>query len=231
MSKKRNDIFDLLIGFIPLFILICLQPSSIFVFILFIVYIMIFESKIKHIWGKYILKESDDNTEKKCISDLRISKTITRRAKDKGYETLDFKLKFDPNVRNFNLRLLAKIIDILFYYLLLYLMIKYYKDFNISLTITSIFLTFIISPIFETLTGRTLGKLLIGLQVVDDYCKHPSLKKSYAKNFLQLFNILFFLYSAGMFLVDDLYFHNKKTKTYTIYTKEKNSIIKMLNEQ
>ena len=230
MSNKKSQFFDTIIALVPFFILIILEPDRIYVFwiglIIFVIYLSL-KPKIKYLWKKFILNEPNLKKTKK-ISELTTIKTVTRRARDGGYETLDFIMKYNPNVENFNLRLLAKVLDIAFYYFLTYLFLKYIKDYDINILFVSFLLTILISPILETITGRTFGKFVTGLQVVDDYCEYPYILKSYARNILPYFDL--FLWIFFLLPFDNFYFHNELTKTYTIYTKEKKKIIEMMKE-
>lgn len=167
-----------------------------------------------------------EDKKNKLISKIRTSKNITRRARNGGTETLDFEFKYNPNVEVFYKRFFAKLFDFLIYYYLINLVIEYFnysKDFTFFI---SFFSMFIISPFFESFFGRTIGKFIFGLQVIDDNCKFPNILKSFTRNLLQLFNILFWfiVYSPPF----DMYYHNEKTKTYTIYSSKKNEIKKLM---
>jgi len=234
MTSKKSQIFDAFIGLIPFIILIYFDPKIIFHFfallISFIIYLSL-KPKIKFLWNKYILKDLDESKKKHLkISELTTSKTVTRRAKNGGYETIDFTMKYNPDVENFNLRLVAKILDIAFYYFLIYLTTKYFKISDINILFMSFLATILISPILETITGRTFGKFITGLQVVDDNCEYPYILKSYARNILPYFDaILWMILYLSPF--EDIYFHNEKTKTYTIYSKDKKKIIEMMRKK
>lgn len=232
MSSKKVHIFDALIGLIPFFILIYLEPKRIYLYavclLIYVIYLSL-KPKIKYLWKKFILNELNEKEylKTKKISELTISKTVTRRARKGGYETLDFTMNYNPNVERFNLRFVAKVLDIALYYFLIYLTLKYIKNFDIYILFISFLSTMLINPILETITGRTFGKFITGLQVVDENCEFPYILKSYARNILPYFNLfLWMIFYYPPF--DNLYFHNEKTKTYTIYTKEKKKIIEMM---
>ena len=233
MSSKKSQIFDTLIGLIPFSILIYLEPKRIYLYavelLIYIIYLSL-KPRIKYLWNKYILNELNENEKGFLkISDLTTSKTVTRRARKGGYETLDFTMNYNPNVEKFNLRLVAKVLDIALYYFLIYLTLKYIKNFDINILFVSFLSTMLINPILETITGRTFGKFITGLQVVDENCEFPYILKSYARNILPYFNLfLWIIFYFPPF--DNLYFQKKKTKTYTIYTKEKKKIIEMMKE-
>jgi len=231
MSNKNTSIFDVLIGLIPFFILIYLEPSRLYLYgtglLLYILYLSV-KPKFKYFWNRFVLNEVDEKNYVK-ISELTTSKTVTRRAKEGGYETLDFTMKFNPNIERFNLRLFAKVLDIIIYYILIYLSMKYIQKFDINILFVSFLFSILINPIIETLTGRTFGKLITGLQVVDEQAEYPYILKSYARNILPYYNlILWMIFYFPPF--DNLYFHNEKTKTYTIYAKEKKKILRMLHK-
>ncbi len=154
---------------------------------------------------------------------------VNRRNKFGNVEPTHFAFTYNPNVEKFNLRLLCKIIDFLFYYGLT-LIAEKFLGLSTSPVLVSFVLLFTLNPVLESLTGRTVGKLLIGLQVIDDSCKAPSLLRAYLKNLLQLFNILFYVLSESIIWFDTFYFHNKLTATYTIWNKDKKKILAMLEK-
>jgi len=88
---------------------------------------------------------------------------------------------------------------------------------------------FIINPICESLTGNTFGKYIFGMRVIDDFGDNPSFLTSFIKNLLQLFSIAFYVLSSATILEDEIFFHNKKTFTYTIWNKDKEKILTELN--
>ncbi|MBU2997366.1 RDD family protein [Cellulophaga baltica] len=186
------------------------------------------KSSIKTFWNTYILKKDTSSSTVK-ISDLKTYKTVNRRNTFGGIEPTQFEFKYNPNVEKFNLRLLCKVIDFLFYYWVT-LIAEKYLGLSTSSILVSFVLLFALNPILESLTGRTLGKLLIGFQVIDDSCKAPSLLRAYLKNLLQLFNILFYVLSESIIWFDTFYFHNKLTATYTIWNKDKKKILAMLEK-
>jgi uncharacterized RDD family membrane protein YckC len=83
----------------------------------------------------------------------------------------------------------------------------------------------IVNSILETLIGRSFGKLITGLQVIDNQGDYPVLLKSIIRNFLLFFGIIL-IFAIGHSPID--FYHNKKTKTYTIYSKNKKNIITQL---
>ncbi|ADV50819.1 hypothetical protein Celal_3557 [Cellulophaga algicola DSM 14237] len=164
------------------------------------------------------------------ISELKTYKTINRKAKSGKYISIDFEFKYNPNVKKFNLRILSKLLDFLFYYGLFFL-ISAYTDFNMHPVLLALLCLFLINPILETLTGRTFGKLLLGFEVIDDYCNKPSVLRSFAKNKLQFLNLIVYAISEGTAWSEDIYYHNEKTLTYTIWRKEKKTILKMMQNE
>lgn len=164
----------------------------------------------------------------KSISEIRINKIVRRRTRSGGNETIEFELEFNPNIDAFSIRFLAKIIDFLVYYFIIYRIIKYLNLSEDYIFFGSVFLLFAISPVLETLFGRTFGKLILLMEVVDDKCKRPNIFKSYLRNIIILFNLIDSTILFGYFF-SELYIHNVKTKTYTIYCFKKKEIMKLMS--
>lgn len=163
------------------------------------------------------------------ISELKTYKTVNRRDRNGNYKAMEFEFKYTPNVKSFNFRLLSKLLDLLLYCGIVYVLAKFFTFTYPHILIATLGL-FTINPVLETLTGKTFGKLLIGFEVVDDHCKKPSVLKSFTKNTLQLLNLVIYVFTEGVIWEEDIYFHNTITNTYTIKSKNKKEIIAMMNK-
>jgi hypothetical protein len=86
-------------------------------------------------------------------------------------------------LKRFKLRLLSKLLDLLFYYGLS-IGAQEFIYFSSSPIVIVIISLFIINAVLEALTGTTLGKLLIGFEVVNTCYEKPSFLKVFAKNIL-----------------------------------------------
>jgi len=106
---------------------------------------------------------------------------------------------------------------------------KYLTEINLYPFLVAFLSLFVINPIFESLTGRTFGKYIFGMRVIDDFGDNPSFLTSFIKNLLQLFSIAFYILSSATILEDEMFFHNKRTFTYTIWNKDKEKILTELN--
>ena len=170
---------------------------------------------------KLVIKEYA--TVKNRVSKTKIQKTISRRN-----QLHDYEFTLNPNLEKFNLRLLVKVIDLATYYLILNFVNENYNDIKFVVFFPAFLALFLINPILESLWGRTIGKFIFGLEVIDDRALRPSFLISYLKNLLQLGTVIVYISSHVRFWEDELFFHNKKTLTYTIKTKEKENIRQMI---
>ena len=176
--------------------------------------------------SEYLIKIELQKKVTKRISETKTYKTITRRGK-----SFDYEFPLNPNLDEFWIRFFAKILDYSIYLGVLYLIDNFLKGLYISPFVLAFLALFLISPIFETLYGKTFGKFILRLRVMDDFGENPSFLMSYIKNSLQLFAIIFFIISNETLSEDDtFFFHNKKTFTYTIWNKDKKNILTQLKK-
>jgi len=163
----------------------------------------------------------------KRISNTKTHKTITRRG-----EEYDYEFPLNPNIDRFWFRFFAKLVDYGIYLGVFYYFNQLFAEVNLYPYVLAFIALFVINPIAETLTGRTLGKYIFGMRVIDDFGDNPSLIISFLKNFFQLVTIVFFILSQSE-LSDyeyEIFFHNKRTFTYTIWNKHKEKILTQLNK-
>jgi len=158
------------------------------------------------------------------ISNAKTYKTITRRG-----EKYDYEFPLNPNIDGFWIRLFAKLLDYGIYLGFFYLIDRLLTETNLYPFLLAFFALFIVNPIFESLTGRTFGKYVFRMRVIDDFGENPSFLTSFIKNLLQLFSIAFYILSSATILEDEMFFHNKRTFTYTIWNKDKEKILTELN--
>ena len=189
-----------------------------FIFALFIILIYY---GLNYFSEQLILKEYK-NIENR-ISKTKIHKTVSRRN-----ELFEYEFPLNPNLEKFNLRFLAKLIDFGFYYLISVFIKNNFESLEFVPFFTAFLSLFLINPIFEFLTGKTVGKFIFGLEVIDDKGTKPSFLISYMKNLLQLGIIIVFVASYSSFWEDEIFFHNKKTLTYTIKAKNKKEILEKI---
>ncbi|MCL5246616.1 RDD family protein [Cellulophaga sp. 20_2_10] len=154
------------------------------------------------------------------ISGTKTYKTISRRN-----ELFEYEFPFNPNIKKLYLRLIAKVIDYGLYYALSVGFKICFPSLVFSPFFTAFLALFLLSPLLESFTGKTAGKFVLGLEVIDDIGNKPSLTISYLKNILQLGIIIVYAASYATFWEDELFFHNKKTFTYTIKSKQKKEIL------
>ncbi|WP_051435796.1 RDD family protein [Tenacibaculum sp. 47A_GOM-205m] len=174
--------------------------------------------------SEWIIKIELKKKKTNRISNAKTYKTITRRG-----EKYDYEFPLNPNIDGFWIRLFAKLFDYGIYLGIFYLIDRYLTEIKLYPFLVAFFALFVINPIFESLTGRTFGKYIFGMRVIDDFGGNPSFLTSFIKNLLQLFSIAFYILSSATILEDEMFFHNKRTFTYTIWNKDKEKILSELN--
>lgn len=168
----------------------------------------------------FLIKNELQKKKTKQISKTKTLKIIKRKGEDFEYE-----FPLNPNLEEFWLRLIVKVLDYGFYLSVFYVIDTFlFKDY-FNPYLFSFLALFIINPIFECLTGKTFGKYIFGMRVIDDFGDNPSLITSLIKGILQLFSIPLFVLSSGTIMEDEMFFHNKRTLTYTIWEKDREKIL------
>lgn len=173
----------------------------------------------------------------KKISEITIEKKVRRLKRTstgkKRYVNLSFKQKYNPTLDNFLIRLAAKFIDMFIYFAIAIVIIlftnvssvDFYGIFSIALIVL-----LVINPVLETAFGKTLGKLVFDLQVINDEAKFPSLWVSYKRNFFSLVNLFALLRpipkNIGVVKNNK---HNELCDTYTIYRSKMHEINELMN--
>ena len=170
--------------------------------------------------SKYVINNELKKKKTNRISNAKTYKTITRQG-----EKYDYEFPLNPNIDGFWIRLFAKLFDYGIYLGLFYLIDRLLIEINLYPFLIAFLALFIINPIFESLIGSTFGKYVFGMRVIDDFGENPSFLTSFIKNLLQLFSIVFLILSSSTILEDEMFFHNKRTFTYTIWNKDKEKII------
>ena len=174
--------------------------------------------------SNYLINYEPKKKNTNRISNAKTYKTITRRGQEYDYE-----FPLNPNIGGFWIRFFAKLSDYSIYAGSFYLFDKMFTEINYYPFVIAFLSLFIINPIFESLTGKTLGKYIFGMRVIDDFGDNPSFLTSFIKNLLQLLSIVFLILSSSTLLEDEMFFHNKRTFTYTIWNKDKEKILTQLN--
>jgi len=195
-----------------------------FTFELFFFGVLILLYFIVYYLSKFIINNELKKKKTNRISNARTYKTITRRG-----EKYDYEFPLNPNIDGFWIRLFAKLFDYGVYLSFFYLIDWFLTEINSQPYLIAFFALFIINPIFESLTGRTFGKYVFGMRVIDDFGENPSFLTSFIKNLLQLFSIVFLILSSSTIYEDEIFFHNKRTFTYTIWNKDIEKVLTELN--
>ncbi len=189
--------------------------------IIFVIFIFLLYFGLNYFSEQLVVKEYE-NIENR-ISKTKIRKTISRRN-----ELFEYEFPFNPNLEKFYLRFFAKVIDFGFYYFISIVIKNNFENLAFFPFFTAFLSLFLINPLFEFFTGKTVGKFIFGLEVIDDKGAKPSFLMSYVKNLLQLGIIVVFIASYSTFWEDEIFFHNKKTLTYTIKAKRKKEILEQI---
>lgn len=180
----------------------------------------------------------------KKISDLKVIKTVNRptRARDKYgnriYQNLDFKVPYEPAYKhNSYSRLAAKIFDLLIFFPFSYLIVQYF----ITALFFSIIFVIIYGTITETLYGKTIGKNIFKLEVLNDFAKKTNLLKSFFRNLISPLNLTPRYYYnrnnhpmlayGDSFIVFNMNLNNFICDTYVIKKDKKEEILKMLKNK
>ena len=174
----------------------------------------------------------------KRISEILIKKKVKRPKRDSNgnryHENLVFNLPYNPTINEIHFRIFAKVIDFIIYIILsnlIYITINRYSFDDYEIYSASLILLLLINPILESKYGKSLGKVIFKIQVIDDYCKYPKLKKSYKRNFFSLINVFNLLRPvAGKIGFIKNNKHNEICKTYTIRDKDKLEIINLMEK-
>ena len=174
--------------------------------------------------SNFIIKIELQKKKTKRISNSKTYKTITRRG-----ESIEYEFSLNPNLDGFWIRLFAKTFDYGFYLSVFYLIDRFLIEESLYPFLLAFLALFLINPILETLTGRTFEKYVFGMRVIDDFGETPSFLTSLIKNLLQLFSIALIILTSTTLLEDEMFFHNKRTFTYTIWNKDKEKILTQLN--
>ena len=198
-----------------------------YIFELFFFGVLILVFFVIYYLFKFIIKKELLKKKTKRISNSKTVKIITRRGEDFEYE-----FPLNPNIDEFWIRLFAKVLDYGFYLGIFYPIDRILIEKILYPYLLAFLALFIINPIFESFTGRTFGKYVLGMRVIDDFGGNPSLLISFIKNSFQCFVIVgIFMGSNITDLEGTIFLHNKTTFTYTIWNKDKEKILTQLNNQ
>ncbi|MBL3550178.1 RDD family protein [Chryseobacterium sp. KMC2] len=171
------------------------------------------------------------------VSELKVHRIIRRPSKivdkygNRIFEEYEYDFKYNPYFKNSETqRLFAKIIDILPFILILI--------FLCNLTVLqsllwSVVLVMMYGAISETIFGKTLGKKIFNLMVIDDFAHKPSLSRSLKRNILCLINFFptFTDQQNKTVMNFNMYLNNKFAGTYIIKEKMLKEIEEMLEKQ
>ncbi|WP_108808568.1 RDD family protein [Aquimarina spinulae] len=96
-------------------------------------------------------------------------------------------MPYDPRIQgNQILRVIAKLIDIL-----PYLVIMYFVELNLWIKIfISTILLIIQNTFLETIYGKTIGKQIFKIRVIDDKASNPDFILSLNRNILSILNLI-----------------------------------------
>lgn len=176
------------------------------------------------------------------ISELKVHRIIHRpsgmvdKYGQRLFEEYEYDFKYNPYFKNSETqRLLAKIIDIFPWILILIFLVNLTV---LQSLLISIALVIVYGAISETIFGKTLGKKIFRLIVVDDFAHKPSLSRSLKRNIFCLVNFFPTFTDqqdrTGVWITVmnfNMHLNNKFAKTYIVKEKMLKEIIEMLKEQ
>jgi hypothetical protein len=174
----------------------------------------------------------------KRISEIIIKKKVSRPKRDsygnRYQENLVFNVPYNPTIKDIQIRVFAKAIDFVLYIILtilIYAAINRVAFDDYEIYSTSLISLLLINPLLESKYGKSIGKVIFKIQVIDDYGEYPNVVKSYKRNFFSLINVFNLLRPvAGKvgFIKNNK--HNEICKTYTIRDKDKFETIKLMKK-
>jgi hypothetical protein len=174
----------------------------------------------------------------KPISEIIVKKHVQRmrRARDgeRYLEEKTFSLKYNPSIQHPTPRIFAKTVDVLIFTavgIAIYFTIGRNFDSDLEILCIGLILHFLVNPYFEAKRGKSIGKYLFKMQVINDYGGYPSLPISYKRNFLSLFSSIISLtvLPRQKFPIKSDY-HNYICKTWVIPDSEKETALKLIHE-
>lgn len=136
----------------------------------------------------------------KKLKDIRITKEFRHiKFDEKGNRYNEFVECDVPLVRNFYLyglnRAAAKIID---FAPVFFLLLIIFKNFSILKNYQIFLIALVINIFYGTISewkfGKTFGKQLLKLNVIDEYGKTPNLQKAFTRNLTAILNLTLFAY-------------------------------------
>ena len=174
----------------------------------------------------------------KRISEIIIKKKVRRPRRDSNgnryQEDLVFNVPYNPTIKFFQIRVFAKAIDFVLYIILtilIYVAINRISFDDYEIYSASLILLLLINPLLESKYGKSLGKVIFKIQVIDDYGEYPNVKKSFKRNFFSLINVFNLLRPvAGKIGFIKNNKHNEICKTYTIRDKDKLETIELIKK-
>lgn len=174
------------------------------------------------------------------ISNIKVNKIIRRPSKfidengNRIFEEYEYDFQYTPYFKNRETqRLLAKIIDLIPFILLFNIKFNFLQSLFYSIPLVINYGT-----MSESIFGKTFGKRIFSLVVIDDFANNPKFLKSLKRNVLCLIN--FFptftdkqdragvWYTAMNF---NMQLNNKLCKTYIVKEKMVEEIKELLKKQ
>lgn len=161
------------------------------------------------------------------ISEIKVAKEVSRikfdEHRNRYRENLIFDVRYNPtDIDVEQKRTYAKIVDVILGLILsiaLFKIIHFNADFLDYISLT-ILIVFILNSILESLYGKSMGKFVLKIKVIDDESNNPSILKSFRRNFLTLVHVISGFRFKPAYAIEPLplkrNFHNAVCKTYII---------------
>lgn len=169
------------------------------------------------------------------ISELHTDRTVIRKSRQPDNSISDeektFEIPYNPNVEILYWRLFAKLIDIS---IIIGIMTALSKlnilNTNDGIVLFPIFIfgVVIVIPTIESLTGTSLGKIVFGLEIVDDNCEKLTIPFSFRRNFYAYYLILLSLIPMVNYL--EKYEAWQSTKKFYVIKRNNKAKIKNMME-
>lgn len=169
------------------------------------------------------------------VSDLKDYYKVNRPAKDidgnRVYVEKEIEVDYNPRFKNDIIRYLATFIDIT---VVLIILVYFAQNDGVKSYIL-LFLPLILlvlNSLLESLLGTSIGKLILGIEVINDDAQHLSIFNSFKRNLLKIILFIPMLFLDEILFGSLDYFDEKMVKHgfYVIARKEKTNIIQRLND-
>ncbi|MBI3237318.1 MAG: RDD family protein [Flavobacteriia bacterium] len=171
----------------------------------------------------------------KTIEDIKIEKTLYRKEKDENGNLIEVPYTKSsvrsPEVVSQGVRFGYYLIDLVIYYILsfivgfvLALTVDMYNTPDLLLNVIAIIVLYVYYVCFEGFFGATIGKMILGYSVIDQYAEKPAFTTIMLRTVCRL--VPFEAFSC----LGERGWHDQWSKTYVVRNSEKAELRKLLGK-